>query len=80
MTGYTRSDLLLSAERAGFDSVVLKPCLPSALVAEIRAVLRAARGLRRLRAPGTIRGRHARVLKARVSGLAALSFFRASAG
>lgn len=41
-TGYSHAKQLDQARQCGFDSIVLKPCEPSALVAEIERLLREA--------------------------------------
>jgi CheY-like chemotaxis protein len=38
-TGFSQSDTLDRARRSGFDSVLVKPCDPTALIAEIRRLL-----------------------------------------
>jgi len=49
-TGYSQVAQLDHARDCGFDSVVVKPCEPAALVAEIERLLRGDR-----RAPGPVR-------------------------
>jgi CheY-like chemotaxis protein len=41
-TGYSMANQLDRARASGFDSVIVKPCDPQALVAEIRRILNAA--------------------------------------
>jgi CheY-like chemotaxis protein len=47
-TGYSHAEQLDEARRAGFDSIVIKPCEPSTLVAEIERLLRNRPGVRQL--------------------------------
>ena len=42
MTGHWSTDVRHNAEQAGIRAVLLKPCLPDHLLAEVRRVLRAA--------------------------------------
>jgi CheY-like chemotaxis protein len=59
LTGYSDRGFLEAARAAGCDSVLLKPCLPDALIAEIRRLLaRAAPPRRRSVAKAALRRRH----------------------
>lgn len=43
MTGHWTSEIQSEAQRAGFSAMLLKPCLPAHLLAEVERVLRHAR-------------------------------------
>ena len=43
MTGHWTTEIQTAAQRAGFSAMLLKPCLPAHLLAEVERVLRHAR-------------------------------------
>jgi CheY-like chemotaxis protein len=54
MTGHWTTDIQNDAQRAGFSAMLLKPCLPAHLLAEIERVLRHARLMNAALGPATV--------------------------
>lgn len=57
-TGYSHASQLNQARQSGFDSIMVKPCDPAALVAEIERLLAAAGGSRSPEATTTVERTH----------------------
>jgi CheY-like chemotaxis protein len=54
MTGHWTTEMQTAAQRVGFSAMLLKPCLPAHLIAEIERVLRHARLMNAALGPVTV--------------------------